>query len=103
MTHRWIEVKNGKQFPLNYRKENLYDYHEIDELITKLTTENYTCIQTDEGVLGSGNWICIAPDNNHYNFIINEVALNCWSSAHTIRRCKKLSKANLMLVAELGY
>lgn len=103
MTYRWVEVKNGKPFPLNYKREKLYDYHEIDELIGRLTKENYECVQVDEGILGSGNWICVAPDDKHYNFIINEVALNCWSSAHTIRRCKKLSKANANLLAELGY
>lgn len=99
MTHIWVKLNNGKSFPYNYRKQNLYDYHEVDSLIAKLNDKGYKCIQTYEGSLGSGNWICIAPDDKHYNFIIKEVGLNAWSSAHTVNRRRKLTKADLAELA----
>lgn len=102
MTHRWKKLNNGKPFPHNYRKENLYDYHEVNELIERLVSFGYECRQTDEGCLGEGNWICVPPDDKYYNYLINEVPVNEWSSAHTIRRCSRLSKANQRLFEEAG-
>ena len=101
MTHRWIKINNGKSFPNNYRKQNLYDYEEVDSLIGRLSEQKYDCHQIDEGTLGSGNWICVAPDDEHYHFIINEVYVNPWCSAHTIRRTRRLSKRNIALIAEV--
>lgn len=80
--------------------QKLYTYKAIDDLISRLSEHGYECVQTREGVLGSGDWICVPPDKYRYHLIIHEVVLNEWSSAHTIRRCSKLSKANQKLLEE---
>ena len=74
--------------------KNLYTYQAVDNLRDRLRNEfGYTSIQLREGVLGSGDFLCIAPDEQHYHFLVREVALNEWNSAHTIRRVSKISKA----------
>lgn len=74
--------------------KNLYSYKAVDELRERLRNEHgYTSIQLREGVLGSGDFLCFAPDEQHYHFLVREVYLNEWSSAHTIRRVSKISKA----------
>ena len=80
---------------------NLYSYTAIDSLISTLENDyGYECCQIFEGTLGSGNWICVPPDDNHYYYIVSEVYLNEWSSAHKVRKCSKLSKANEKLLVE---
>lgn len=79
----------------------LYSYRAADELISTMFERSYECINLREGVLGSGDWVLIAPDEEHYNFVIREVVLNEWSSAHTIRRCKKLSQKILKEIKEV--
>jgi len=69
-----------------------YTYEVVDELISKMANAGYEIVQLNEGSLGSGDWVLIAPNDTMYNFVIREVALNEWSSGHTIRRCAKLSK-----------
>ena len=69
-----------------------YSYEAVDEFISEMGNRGYEAIQIDEGCLGSGSWVLVAPDEKHYNFVIREVALNEWSSGHTIRRCAKISK-----------
>lgn len=73
--------------------QNLYTYEAVDDMRDRLSGMGYTSIQLREGVLGSGDFVCIAPDEKHYHFIVREVALNEWSSAHTVRRSGKISKA----------
>lgn len=74
--------------------KKLYTYQAVDDLRNRLRNEHgYTSIQLREGVLGSGDFLCIAPDEQHYHFLVREVYLNEWSSAHTIRRVGKISKA----------
>jgi len=72
---------------------NLYTYQAVDDLRDRLRNEfGYTSIQLREGVLGSGDFLCIAPDEKHYHFLVREVYVNEWSSAHTVRRLSKISK-----------
>lgn len=70
----------------------IYSYKEIDRLVDRLTRRGYDCIQTQEGTLGSGDWICISPDDHHLHVVVKEIYLNEWSSGHIIRRCRKLNK-----------
>lgn len=72
--------------------KSYYSYEAVDEFISRLYESGYETIQLNEGTLGSGDWVLIAPNDNQYNFVIREVALNEWSSGHTIRRCSKISK-----------
>ena len=62
----------------------------IHEMIDK---HGYGCIQLREGGVGLGDIVLRAPDEKHYNFLIREVYLNEWSSAQTISRRAKISKA----------
>ena len=79
----------------------IYSYKEIDRLIDRLIRRGYDCIQTQEGVLGSGNWICVSPDEHHLHVVVNEIYLNSWSSGHIIRRYRKLTKAHRKELEEL--
>ena len=102
---RYEKCKNSKRTgnPFDgFKKVTYYDYQEIDKLIEKLLEEGYDCIQLSEGILGSGNWICIPADSgNYYHFIIKEVYINQWQSGHTVRKCRKLSKADKALLESM--
>jgi len=75
------------------RGPKLFSCSEIDAFIARLRDDyGYVCANTDQGVLTSGNWVCLPPDGNHYGFVIREVALNCWSSAQKVKRFRRLPK-----------
>ena len=74
-------------------KQTLYTVSSTDDFIRSMSARNWTCIQLNEGVLGVGDWVLIAPTEHQWNFVIREKYLNAWSSAQTIRKCRKLSKA----------
>ena len=78
--------------------KRLYTCGAIDNALAKLDSDGYELVQLREGVLGCGDWCCIPPREGMYYFIIREVPLNCWSSAHSVRRHMKLGKT---LQAEL--
>jgi hypothetical protein len=80
--------------------KSLYTINSTDAFISKLCRQGYEAIQLNEGSLGIGDWVLIAPDEKHYNFVIREVYLNEWSSAQTIRRCAKLSQRILKEIEE---
>lgn len=73
-------------------KQSIYSISSTQEFISSMIEKGWDCIQLDEGVLGVGDLVLIAPDDKHYNFVIREVYLNEWSSGQTIRKCAKLSK-----------
>lgn len=74
--------------------KKLYSCSAVADLLTELVKANYEIVTITEGTLGYGYMICIPPVDGWYHYIIREVYLNCWSCAHEIRRCVKLSKAN---------
>ena len=76
-------------------KQTLYTVRSTDDFIQSLIARGWEGIQLDEGGVGVGDWVLIAPTSQQYNFVIREKFLNEWSSAQTIRRCKKLSKSIL--------
>ena len=74
-------------------KRKYYKYTTLEKIIAKLRkVYNYNCIQTWEGCLGIGSWICLPPDENKYYFIIHEQYQNAWSSTHWMIKCRKLPK-----------
>lgn len=78
----------------------LYGCDAIAKLIADTADIGYECVEIEEGTLGYGYLVLIAPEcpqEGYYykNFIIQEVYLNEWSSAHKVRTCRKLSKAIL--------
>jgi hypothetical protein len=84
----------------SWRTTIYYTCTEVDEFIAGLQKRDYECVQTDEGVLGCGNYICCPPNNTMWYFIITERYINEWTSGHTIRRCRKLSKSAQALLEE---
>lgn len=70
----------------------VYSYKDVDAFVYDLTYKHgYECIQIP-GCLVDG-YICIAPDDKHWNFVFRETYLNEWSSALTMRRCRKIPRA----------
>ena len=84
------------------RQRKLYTSTAIDELITKALANNYELVQIEEGTIGHGFCVLLAPDEKHYNFVIREVYINCWTSAHTVRRCRKISAALQKQIGQAG-
>ena len=74
----------------------------VDEFIQKYIKAGGDAYQTEEGTLGSGNWILFDYAGKLKNFIIKEVYINCWTSAHTIRGYKKLPE-KYKAVLEANY
>lgn len=73
---------------------NLFSYVEIEKAFDDvLSPVGYEWIQLQEGSLGLGKVLFRAPDDKHWNYVVREVYLNEWSSAHTIRKCAKISAA----------
>jgi len=78
----------------------MYNYKEIDKFIERYASfENSTVIQTREGVLGSGDWVCIAP--NKKTAIIKEIFVNEWQSTHTVRLYNNTPKKFINLIKKL--
>ena len=80
-------------------RSSLYSSSMIENFINSLNNEGFDCYCIDEGVLGMGHWICLSNAPQKWNFEIKEVYLNEWSSAHTIRKFRKLSKRQDALIA----
>lgn len=76
-------------------KQTLYTVTSTDDFIRSLIARGWDGIQLNEGSLGVGDWVLVAPTDHQWNFIIREKFVNEWSSAQTIRKCRKLSKAIL--------
>lgn len=74
--------------------QKLYGYDVIERFYNEqLAPLGYEWFQLRDGTLGLGDVVFISPDDKHYHFVVREVYLNEWSSAHTIRRTAKISKA----------
>ena len=73
--------------------KKLYTLASIDKLIDDCVNKHgYTLETCYEGVLGYGKIVLVAPEG-YWNFVITEVPLNEWSSAHSVRKCRAISKA----------
>lgn len=74
-------------------KKNLYSCSVVSHLISTLVNDyGYEAVTLQEGVLGYGYMVLVSPSENMYNYIIQEVPLNCWNSAHKVRKAATLSK-----------
>ena len=74
-------------------RNTIYTVSSTDEFIRDMCNKGWECIQFNEGSLGHGDLVLLAPDERHWNFIIKEVYVGPYSSGQTIRRCRKISKA----------
>lgn len=68
----------------------LYGLEEAEQAVNELEKGGWEIIVV-EGVL-LDSYVCIAPDDRHWNYIFYEHYLNEWSSAYKVRRCSKISK-----------
>ena len=69
----------------------LYSTTAIGKALEMLANHGYEIVTVEEGGLGYGHVIALAPDDDHYNVEIQEKYLNCWSSGHTVRNFSKIS------------
>lgn len=73
--------------------EQLYTVESVKALIEDLTTNHgYTLAQLTAPKRGSGDCVLIAPDGDHYNFVIQEIALS-HGSGQRVRKCRTISKS----------
>lgn len=86
-----LERRYSENF-LGGKPINIYTIDSTGKFIEELIGAGYDMIQLSEGTLGYGDCILVAPDDQHYNFVIREVYVNCWTSGQTIRRYRKISK-----------
>lgn len=71
--------------------KNLYTFDAVNEYIrAKLLPLGYEVWTIPGSLIDS--YVCIAPDEEHYNFVFREEYLNEWSSALSCRRCQRLPK-----------
>jgi len=80
-----------------------YSVSAIDSLLASAQKDGYTVVQISEGVLGHGHLLLLAPSPDWYNAEIQEVYLNEWSSAHTVRQFSKFSARIRSLLASVDY
>ena len=78
----------------------LYSYESVEKCIADLLTPEGYEVEIIPGCLVD-NYICYAPDENHYNFLFIESYINEWSSGIAVHKCKKLRKAELTLIEQL--
>lgn len=75
---------------MNY---SMYTYKSVMDFVNeKLIPNGYEIMTLRDGVL-IDDFIAVAPDEKHYNFVFRAVVLNEWNSAYTMRKCAKISKA----------
>ena len=74
-------------------RNTIYTVSSTDEFIRDMCNKGWEGIQLDEGSLGCGDWVLVAPNERKWNFVIKEVYLGPYSSGQTIRRCRKISQA----------
>ena len=77
------------------RGTTYYSCNAIAGIIAQAQSYDYKIITVREGVLGYGHMILLAPEdmrNYMMNVEIREQYVNEWSSAHRVRKFKKMSK-----------
>lgn len=74
-------------------RDKHYNLSSVENLLSKCSDEGYEFVGLCDGTLGYGHLVLLSPDDQHWNFEIQECYLNCWSSDHIVRRFKKISKA----------
>ena len=74
-----------------------YSCSAIANLLDQATAFGYTYCPIREGTLGYGKFVLIAPEHPnpekiYMNIVVEEYYVNEWTSAHHVRKCRKLSK-----------
>jgi hypothetical protein len=79
--------------------KSYYSLAACNELISRYVDKEGEIITLDEGCLGLGTIVCLAEGCK--TAVIQEIYLNEWSSAHTIRLYSKTPKKYLQLIGNL--
>lgn len=80
-------------------KSKVYSYSGVCEAVSRLADDGYMVYEVP-GCLVDG-FICIAPDEKHWNFEFREVYLNEWSSGLSMRRFRELSQRQKDLIEKI--
>lgn len=78
----------------------LYSCNEIDQLIARYVESGGNVLEMREGVLGRGDLLLYGPENLR-TIVVREIALNEWSSAHTVRTYKNCPKKYQTMIDEM--
>lgn len=74
------------------KRETTYSLQSCENLIEKYVNEyNGECTTIREGVLGLGT-ILLHSATGKKTIVINEIYINCWTSAHTVKMYNKTPK-----------
>lgn len=77
----------------------VYSFTAVEKFIAeKLEPQGYEVHQIPGSLVD--DYICIAPDDRHYNFCFRSQYLNEWSSGLTLRKCRKLPKWAVAMLEE---
>ena len=69
---------------------NLYSCETVSDLLCRYIDAGGEVYEMREGVLGHGDLLLYDLCGNLKTYVIREVALNDWSSGHTIRSYNKM-------------
>ena len=75
-----------------------YSLATLERLISDASSNGYTVVTVEEGSLGLGHMLLVAPRSGLWSFEIKEIPRNQWSSDHTLRRFTKISKRIASLI-----
>lgn len=92
-----------RQMPVYGPPKGSYNYKQVDALIAKYAERDGNCLQLNEGVLGSGDWILYGPGLK--TTIIKEHYTNNTGTYHTVRMYNKAPKKyqHIINAYEAGY
>lgn len=79
----------------------LYSCEEIDQLLDRYTEAGGEILRMREGILGHGDLLLYSAAGDLKTIVIREVALNEWSSAHTVRKYDKCPKKYQRLIEKM--
>lgn len=85
-----------RQMPVYGPPKGSYNYKQVDALIAKYAERGGECLQLDEGVLGSGDWILYGAGLK--TIIIKEHYTNNTGTYHTVRMYNKTPKKYQLLI-----
>lgn len=77
----------------------IYSYDAVTELIEKYIRMGGDVYQLQEGCLAQGLTVCVC--DGYKSAVIDEIALNCWSSGQKVRFYNVLPKKYQKAIANL--
>lgn len=77
----------------------VYSFSSVETAVSKLADDGYMVYEIPGYLVDS--YICLAPDDRHWNFEFKETYLNEWSSGLTMRRFRELSQRQKDLIEKI--